>query len=243
MSKLAKVLTNKEIKELLKEISGVMNDYDQWQISNGDAWGYVLKLNKNKDIEMRIYDEIECESCNYVITIPSDNITEVKDIIKGCINFLYDQELNWRNSCLKGNKGWFSRKHKSINLWLIERNNEAKALEISKQIAERYSNSKRIESDISHFKVYISRMYFALNCLDKNWKLEDIKNKTLDRCQTLNINNVGISYIDSTIICMRSNDKATKVIDKFEIPVDRDFCNISATVNMITSRLRKCNIA
>lgn len=242
MSKLAKVLTNKEIKENLKKISEVMNEYSNFEIENGDAWGYVLKLNKNKDIELRIYDEIECESCNYVITIPSDNVTGVKDIIKGCINYLYDQELNWRNNCLKSNKGWYSRKHKSTNLWL-ERGNEAKVLEIAKEISERYSNSKLLESEVEHYKVFISRLYMALNQLDKTWKLEDIKNKTLDRCQELGINNVGVSYIDYTIIVMRSNADATKIIDKFEIPIDRDFCNIPMTVNMIISRLRKVNIA
>lgn len=231
MSKLA----NKAIKELLMKVSEVMNDYEQYEIENGDAWGYVLKLNQNKDIECRIMDE---EWTEYVITIPSDNVTDIKSVCKGCINFLYENEVNWRQSCLKSNKGYFSRKHKSLNLWLLERNNEAKALEISKQIAERYKNSKLLENQVEHFKVFISRFYYALNCLVPNYKLEDIKEVTFKRLNEFNINNVGISYIDSKLIIMKNNDSATAVLDKFDIEVD-SYSNVNMIVNQIVNRLRK----
>ncbi len=232
MSKLA----SKEIKELLKNISEVMNDYEQYEIENGDAWGYVLKLNKNKDIECRIYDEIECENCNYVITIPSD-VTCIKDILKGFINYIYNNEINWRNNCLKSNKGWYSRKHKSTNLWL-ERGKEDKVLEIAKEISERYKNSKLLENQIEHYKVFISRIYYVLNCLVENWKLEDIKEAAFKRLNEFNINNVGISHIDNKLIIMKSNDDSTYIVDKFDIEID-SYTNVNMIVNQIVLRLRK----
>ncbi|NRT78137.1 hypothetical protein [Clostridium beijerinckii] len=232
MSKLA----SKEIKELLKNISEVMNDYEQYEIENGDAWGYVLKLNKNKDIELRIYDEIECENCNYVITIPSD-VTCIKDILKGFINYIYNNEINWRNNCLKSNKGWYSRKHMSTNLWL-ERGKEDKVLEIAREISERYRNSKLIESQIEHYKVFISRLYYVLNCLVENWKIEDIKEAAFKRLNEFNIKNVGISHIDNKLIIMKSSNDSSYITDKFDIEID-SYTNISMAVNQIVSRLRK----
>lgn len=230
-------LTDKEIKGLLKKAEEKLNDYEPWEISNGDAWGYVVKLNKNKDIECRIYDEIECENCNYVITIPNENITGIKDILKCFINEIYEKEINWRNSCLKSNKGWYSRKHKSTNLWL-ERGNEVKALEIAKEIAERYKNSKLLENQVTHFKVFISRLYYALNVLEPKWKLENIKEATFFRCSELGIKNVGISYIEDKLVIMKSNDNATAVLDKFDIEID-SYSNSSMVVNQIVNRLAR----
>ncbi|OOM80476.1 hypothetical protein CLPUN_13310 [Clostridium puniceum] len=233
MSKLAKVLTNKEIKDSLQKILGVMNDYEEYEISNGDAWTYKFNLKKNSDIECRIYDG---EWCEYVMAIPND-VTSVKDILKGYINYLYENEINFRNSYLKANKGWYSRKHKSLNTW-FERNNRAKIDAIVEDIAERYSTTKRVESDIAHYKVFISRLYYALNCLDKNWKLEDIKEAAFKRCSELGIKNIRISYIDSRLSVMKNNNNATAVLDKFDIEID-SYSNISMVVNQITSRLRK----
>lgn len=229
MSKLA----NKEIKELLKSISEVMNDYEQYEIDNGDAWDYKFNLKKNGDIECRIYDEKWCE---YVMAIPKE-VTCVKDILKGYINFLYENEINFRQSYLKANKGWYSRKHKSLNNWFLK-NNRTKIDAIVEDIAERYSTTKHVESDIAHFKVFISRLYWALNCLDKTWKIEDIKEAAFKRCEQFGINNVGISYIDSKLIIMKNNEDATAVLDKFDIEID-SYANISMVVNQITSRLRK----
>ncbi|MFT8349488.1 hypothetical protein [Clostridium saccharoperbutylacetonicum] len=233
MSKLA----NKEIKERLQNISEVLNDYEIWEIENGEAYFYVLKLNKNNDIECRIYEDEEKQFGNYVITIPADEATDIKSICKGFINYLYDQEINWRNSCLKSNKGWYARKHKSTNLWL-ERGNEAKVLEIAKEISERYKNSKLLESEVEHFKVFISRFYYSLNCLVPNYKIEDIKEAAFKRLSEFNIRNVGISHIDNKLIIMKSNDDSTYIVDKFDIEID-SYTNISMVVNQIVSRLRK----
>lgn len=225
------------MKETLKKIEICLNDYNDFEIENGDAWGYVLKLNKNKDIELRIYDEIECESCNYSVAIPNENIAGIKDILKSFVNEIYEKEINWRNSCLKSNKGWYSRKHKSICTW-TERENLQKILQITNQIADRYKNSKLLERDIEHFKVFVSRLYYALNCLDKSWKIEDIKEAAIKRCDELNIKNVGISYINSRLIVMKNNNDATAVLDKFDIEID-SYSNVNMIVNQIVSRLRK----
>ncbi|GKX65816.1 hypothetical protein [Inconstantimicrobium mannanitabidum] len=229
-------LVNKEIKELLKKVNVALNDYSQYEIDNGHAWGYKLKLKRN-EIECRIYEEIECENCNYVITIPNENITGIKDILKCFINEIYEKEINWRNSCLKSNKGWYSRKHKSINLWLT-RGKEDKILEISKQIAERYSNSKRLENEVEHFKVFISRFYYALNMLVPTWKVEDIKETTFKRLNEFNIKNVGISCIDNKLIIMKNSEDANAVLDKFDIQID-SYSNSSMVVNQIVNRLGK----
>lgn len=225
------------MRETLKKIQNVLNDWEEWEIENGDAYGYVLKLNKNKDIELRIYDEIECESCNYSVAIPNENITSIKDIVKGFINEIYDKEINWRNSCLRSNKGWYSRKHKSINLWL-SRDKEDKVLEISKQIAERYSNSKLLENQVSHYKTFVSHLYYALNVLETDWKLEEIRDKVLKRCQELNIHNVGCSFIKDEIIAYR-HAKNSDIIAKATYIVDRQYCNIPTAVNEVVKQLSK----
>lgn len=225
------------MKETLKKIEDCLNDWEEYEIENGDAWGYVLKLNKNKDIELRIYEEIECENCNYSVAIPNENITNIKDILKGFINSIYDQEINWRNSCLRANKGWYSRKHKSTNLWL-ERGKEDKVLEIAKEISERYKNSKLLENQVEHFKVFISRFYYALNSLVPDWKISDIKEAAFKRLDEFDIKNVGISHIDNKLIIMKSNDDSRYIVDKFDVEID-SYTNISMVVNQIVSRLRK----
>ncbi|WP_160684747.1 hypothetical protein [Clostridium sp. C2-6-12] len=233
MSKLAKVLTNKEIKELLTDISKVMNDYDQFEIDNGDAWTYKFNLKKNGDIECRIYDG---EWCEYSMAIPKD-VTCVKDVLKGYINFLYENEINFRQSYLKANKGWYSRKHKSLNLH-FQKQNQTKIDAIVEDISERYSTTKRLENEVEHYKIFISRLYWALNCIVPSWKIEDIKEAAFKRCEEFGISNVGISYIDNTLIVMKSDDKATKILDKFDIEID-SYSNISMVANQIVSRLRK----
>ncbi|NRY59865.1 hypothetical protein [Clostridium beijerinckii] len=227
-------LTNKAIKELLMKVSEVMNDYEQYEIENGDAWGYVLKLNPNKNIECRIMDD---EWCEYTMAIPSDNISGVKDILKGFINYLYENEINFRNGYLKANKGWYARKHKSLNTW-FERNNRTKIDAIVEDISERYSTTKRLENEVEHYKVFISRLYYVLNCLVPNYKLEDIKEVTFKRLNEFNIKNVGISNIDNKLIVMKSNDDSSYIIDKFDIEID-SYSNVNIIVNQIVSRLRK----
>lgn len=225
------------MKETLKKIQDVLNDYEEWQIENGDAWGYVLKLNKNKDIELRAYDEIECESCNYSVAIPNENITSIKDILKGFINEIYENEINWRNSCLKSNKGWYSRKHKSIATW-TERENMQKIIQITNQIAERYKNSKLLEGQVSHYKTFVSRIFYALNVLETDWKLEEIRDKVLKRCQELNIQNVGCSFVNDEIIAYR-HTKNSDTIAKATYIVDRQYCNIPTVVNEVVKQLSK----
>lgn len=237
MSKVKGIKNPLIMKETLKKIQDVLNDWEEWEIDNGDAYGYVLKLNKNKDVELRIYDEIECESCNYSVAIPNENITSIKNILKGFINSIYDQEINWRNSCLRANKGWYSRKHKSINLWL-SREKEDKVLEISKQIAERYSNSKLLENQVSHYKTFVSHLYYALNTLETDWKLEDIRDKVLKRCQELNIQNVGCTFIKDEIIAYKHAENSD-IISKATYMVDRQYCNIPTAVNEVVKQLSK----
>ncbi|AQS09664.1 hypothetical protein CLOBY_17950 [Clostridium saccharobutylicum] len=226
-------ITNKEIKELLKNISEVMNEYEQYEIENGDAWKYIIKINKNKDIECRIYDG---EWCEYVITIPND-VTDIKSILKGFINYLYENEINNRQSFVKGSDAFNRRKIKSLSNW-SSKNNEAKCKAIQEELVSRFNIAKKVKGELEYYKVFVSRFYYALNTLVPNWKIEDIKEATFKRLDEFNIKNVGISYIDNKLIIMKSNDDSTYIVDKFDIEID-SYTNISLTVNKIVNRLRK----
>lgn len=229
-----KKINNAAIKKLLMEIKGQLNDREQWEIENG-VWTYKLEL-KKEDIICKIYDE---DNIEYIMQIEkADNVT---DILKGFISYLYENELNHRQAFLKANKGYYSRKHKSLNTWFL-RDNRAKIDAIVEDLSERYSISKKVEFEITHYKSFVSDMYSCLNCLEPSWKTADIKESIFKKVEEFNIKNVGVTYIENTIIVMKSDEKAENIIDKFDIVVD-SYSNKSAIVNEAINRLRKGMVA
>lgn len=228
-------LSNKEIKGLLKIVETELNKHDEYEVQayeNGglELYTYKLLLNKNKDIECRIYP-YENDCCEYVIKIPKDDILDSKNLLKGLINYIYENEINFRKQFITANKGFYARKHKSIATW-TERENMEKIIQITNQIADRYSITKDLEKKITYFKQFVTDFYNCMGRLNPIWKLEDVAEKVIDRAEYLNIDNVTCTISEFEFLTISRNDSKVKVCVE-------DCFNISQTVNYIISRIRR----
>lgn len=228
-----KKLTNKALKDLLTKIENELNNREEFE---GEFWTYKLELKKD-EILVKIYDDENCNNDYLECEFSVDMAEDIVSIIKSMINYLYENELNDLNSYVKSTTGYNKRHIRSINLWL-ERGKQEKVDKLVMELSNRYKVSKNKEFEISKFKDIIKDFYNCMTTLSPLWRIESIKEKVFDRCAELSIKNVGISYIDNKLIIMKSDDKATKILDNFDILID-SYCNISATANTIVNRLAK----
>lgn len=224
-----KKLTKKALKELLEKIEGQLNKIEEWELENGY---YIYKFELTKDnIVCNIMDDDDF--IEYTMEIEkADSIIE---ILKGLINYLYANEINNRQAYLRGSKGYFNRKHKSLALWL-DKDKQDKVNTIVEDIAKRYKESKSTEIEINHYKAFVSQFYSCLYILEPSWRMVEIKDAIFAKMQKLNIKNVSISYIEDRLIIMKLDDKAENVIDTFEIVID-SYGNKSAIINQVIVRL------
>lgn len=229
-----KKLTNKALKELLEKIEGQLNEREEWELEDG-FYIYKLELTKG-NIVCNIMDD-DFISC----TIETQKVDNITDILKGFINYLYENEINNRQAYLRGSKGYFNRKHKSLALWL-GRDKRDKVFTIAEEIAKRYKESESNVFEIKHYKGFISQFYSCLDVLEPYWRTIEIKEAIFIKVHELNIKNVHISYIEDRIIIMKSDDKAKNVIDTFEMVIGY-YVNKSAIVNEVISRLNKEMVA
>lgn len=144
----------KNIKNTLKEITKVLNDHEEWE---EEYWTYKLEL-KDDDIICKIYDG---ENIEYIMQIEA--VEDVENILKGFISYLYENEINPRNTFVRGSKGYNNRKIKSLCTW-TERGKQEKVDKLVEELTERYEITKRLESDVRHYKTFVSDLY---KCLDK----------------------------------------------------------------------------
>lgn len=228
-------LASKEIKGLLKIVETELNKYDEYDLQayeNGglELYTYKLLLNKNKDIECRIYP-YKNDCCEYVIKIPKDDILDSKGLLKGLINYIYENEINTRRQFIKANKSWYNRKHKSLCTW-VERCNKTKINDIVEQIASRYSITKDLERKITYFKQFVTDFYNCISRINPIWKLEDVMEKVIARAEYLNIDNVTCVINEFEFLTINRNGEEIKVCVE-------DCFNISETVNYIISRIRR----
>ncbi|MCY6958294.1 hypothetical protein [Clostridium brassicae] len=208
-----KNLTKTEIRKNLQEIENILNNHNQWEIENGCV-DYCFSLNKDNTIRFTISCEDEVYE-NY--TIEEIENYDIKSILKSIINFLYENEINYRNNYIRKTKSFNNRKIKSLALWL-ERENNDRVNKINEELAERYKTTKKLESEIVKYKDYIRDLYSCLSVLCSDWRIEDIKEYVFNKLKEFNFENISISYIDNRLIVQKFDDK--KVITNFEILID-----------------------
>lgn len=230
-----KKLTNKASKELLAKIERQLNYKGEWEIENG-CYQYKLELTKGGKIQCNIMDD---DYTVYTIEIgKADNVT---DILKGFISYFYEEEINHRQVHLKGDKGYFNRKHKSLALWL-GKGKQDKVNAIVEDMAKRYKESSRTELEIKHYKGFASRFYSCLNELEPYWKVAEVKDAISAKVQKLGVKNVDISSMQDRIIVAKSDDSTKNVVDKFEMVIG-SYVNKNAIANQVITRLNMENIA
>lgn len=184
-----------EIKRNLEAIEDVLNDYEQYEIENGDAYNYNLTLLHKNILLFKIGAEGE-EFENYVIELED---ADIKGICKTIIRFLYQTEINYRLDCVKDSKNYNNRKIKSLCLW-NKREKTNKVEQINRDLIEHYQKIKQYQNEISIYKRYVSDLYKALWTLVPNFKVDDVSNYVVDRLNKLNINYETIAAGENKII-------------------------------------------
>lgn len=233
-----KKLTNKALKEIVSKIENELNNKETYQLENG-CWLYKLELKKN-EIVVKIFDsEINEYYLQYAFVI--DIAEDIVTLIKSMISYLYENEINDKQSYIKSNRGYFNRKHKSLSLWL-DRSNKDKVNKLTIDIANRYKVTKKYESEIGTYKSMVTDFYNCMTTLSPSWRMEDLKESIFKKLEQLGIKNVGISYIDNTLYVMQSDDKAEKIINKAEIYVD-SYINKNMIVTQVVNRLNNRKVA
>ena len=222
-------INNAAIKKMVKTIEGQLNKHEDYE----EFWSYKLQLKKN-EIECKIYDDEDCREdyleYAFVVNIAQD----VTTIIKSCINYIYEWNLNDLQKYVKATAGYNKRHIKSLSCW-IEKGKQEKVDKLVRELADRYKTTKSKEFEISKFRDIIKDFYNCMTELSPEWRLESIKEKVFTRCEKLNIKNVGISCRDNKLIVIKHDEE---IHDVFDIVID-GYCNIGQTVSTIVNRLAK----
>lgn len=221
---------NKNIKNTLKDIEEVLNTHEEWE---DEFWTYKLELKKN-EIECKIYDDKWLE---YVIKIEAAKDTI--DILKGFINYLYENEINHRQSFVKGSDAFNRRKIKSLSTW-SSRDNETKCKDIQEELVSRFNINRHVKSELERYKKWVSDFYSCLNYLCKSWKTKEVKEAIFDKLKQFDIRDVAITYVNDTISIYVMEDDNIK--DDFSIEVD-SYTNKAITVNNAINTIRKMKVA
>ncbi|NMM64382.1 hypothetical protein HBE96_17315 [Clostridium sp. P21] len=203
-----------ELKESLKAIEEVLNRHEQYEIDNGDYYDYALLLHKDTILfDISVEDE---DLQSYEIEITDVNKSDVKSICKLLINYIYENEINPRQSYVKNANNFRKRKIKSLCLW-SERFDETKVEKINKELIEHYQKVKEYENKISKYKNYISDIYSVLWILCKNWKAEDIKDYCIERFKHFNVQDVEVFIEDNRVTAIYiGNSRRYKLSDDID---------------------------
>lgn len=229
MSKTAKKLTNKNV---LKTVQSILNDREEWEIENG-CYMYKLKMQKSKCI-LQVYEDDED---NLYAEFETEMTKDSIQLVKGFITDIYESTLNDKQQFARQTPAFYKRKIKSISNW-SNKNKMDKVEELTKQLTVRFIEDKRISNDIINCKTIVKELYYCLSYIDSEWKQKEIKDRLLKRCQELNINNVGCSFIENEIIAYRYANDST-IISKGKIVIDTAYCNINSEVSELVNQLRK----
>lgn len=231
-------MNNKGLKELLVKIEGQLNKREQWEIENG-VWLYKFNIKKN-EIEVKVYDsEIDEDYLFYSFAVDIEE--DAVSLIKSMITYLYSNEVNYRQSYLKGDKGYYNRKHRSLALWL-KRGRLDKVQAIGVDIAKRYKESECNDSKVKTYKEFISDFYSCLYELEPNWKIVEVKEAILAKVKELNVKNIYISSIKDKVVVAKLDDTAENIVDKFEVEIEAH-SNKNAIANQVITKLSMEDVA
>ncbi|MCB2354356.1 hypothetical protein [Clostridium estertheticum] len=174
-------------------------------------WTYKLALNKNT-IVMNIFDGDEIEE-NYGIEINEEK-EGIKSLLQDIINFIYENEINHRQNYVNKSKSYYSRKIKSMALWMGREKTE-KVNAINIDLVERYNTTTKLKNELDYFKGFTSDFYNALTELCPTWKIEDIC-EYIDAQFRIYDMHVGIDINeDSTITVYYLDSKFTIIVNNF----------------------------
>ncbi len=217
-------------KQVLNTVQSILNDREEWELENG-CYMYNLKKQKDK-IVLQVFEEynngvFDSLYAEFFTDISNDPVV----IIKGLITDIYENCLNNKQQFARQTPSFYKRKIRSLTNWTIK-NNEKKVKEITQQLTERFTDDKRISSDIVNLKDIVRELYNCLSRIDSEWKQKEIKDRLLKRCSELGINNVECSHVANNILAYRLDTDV-----KAEYLIEFDYCNINSCVNELIKQL------
>lgn len=217
----------KEIEKVINTIEGQLNQHEDWE-----ECFYVYDLFvEDKKVKVYIYDD---GIFVYKIELDARDCYSIESTLKAMINYLYENEINFRNKYIKGASGFNSRKIKSLANWM-EKCNEEKVQKINEELATRYKTTKKYKCEVEQYKDFIRDFYSCMNILCPNWKIKDIKDKLLERLSDYNIVGVSATYINNKLFVYKIRDD--KIVKNIEIIINA-YTNINETINYIIDQLR-----
>ncbi|NFL55723.1 hypothetical protein FDB79_08990 [Clostridium botulinum] len=227
-------LTKTEIRKNLKIIEEELNNREEWELGNGCV-EYRLFLNREGNLNFVILGDVEDDKYeNYTIELED---YDVKSILKSMINYIYENEINYRNNYIRKTKSFNSRKIKSLVLW-TERNKQDRVQKINEEMVERYKTTKMMENRVVECKDYIRDLYSCLSILCADWKIQDIKSYVFNKLKESGFTDFSMTMIDSnTINATKYNDK-DEVIKSFNIVID-PYSNKNIILNMVRNMLKE----
>lgn len=230
-----KELTNKDI---LGAIQSILNDRNEFELENG-CYMYKVKIQKDKFI-LQVYEE---ENDGVYDSLYGEFFTDVSDnsvkIVKGLINDVYENCLNYKQQFARQTPAFYRRKIKSIANW-TNKNKMDKVQELTKQLTERFLEDRRISNDIVNLKEIVKDLYNCLMDIDNEYKQKEIRDRLLEKCKKFNIHNVGCSYVGNEMVAYRSDDDSENIIAKAKYIIDENgYVNINNAVENMLQQLRK----
>ncbi|APU60755.1 hypothetical protein [Clostridium botulinum] len=227
-------LTKTEIRKNLKIIEEELNTKEEWELENGCV-EYRLFLNREGNLNFIILSDEESDKYeNYTIELED---YDVKSILKATINYIYENEINYRNNYIRKTKSFNNRKIKSLVLW-TERNKQDRVQKINEEMVERYKTTKMMENRVVEYKDYIRDLYSCLSILCSNWKAQDIKSYVFNKLKESGFTDFSMTIIDgNTINTTKYNDK-DEVIKSFNIVID-PYSNKNIILNMVRNMFKE----
>ncbi|AUN22529.1 hypothetical protein RSJ22_14225 [Clostridium botulinum] len=227
-------LTKTEIRKNFKMIEEELNNREEWELENGCV-EYRLFLNRDGNLNFIILDDVEDDKYeNYTIELEDYN---VKSILKATINYIYENEINYRNNYIRKTKSFNSRKIKSLTLWL-ERSKQDRVQKINEELAERYKTTKMMENKVVEYKDYIRDLYSCLSILCSNWKAQDIKSYVFNKLKESGSTDFSMTMIDSNTINITKYNNKDEVIKSFNIVIDT-YSHKDIILNMVRNMLKE----
>ncbi|AUN11585.1 hypothetical protein [Clostridium botulinum] len=227
-------MTKAEIRKNLKMIEEELNNREEWELENGCV-EYRLFLNREGNLNFIVLGDEESDKYeNYAIELED---YDVKSILKATINYIYENEINYRNNYIKKTKSFNNRKIKSLVLW-TERNKQDRVQKINEEMVERYKTTKMMENRVVEYKDYIRDLYSCLSIFCPNWKAQDIKSYVFNKLKESGFTDFSMTMIDSNTINTTKYNNKDEVIKSFNIVIE-PYSNKNIILNMVRNMLKE----
>ncbi|WP_434283535.1 hypothetical protein [Clostridium botulinum] len=227
-------LTKTEIRKNLKIIEEELNNREEWELENVYV-KYRLFLNREGNLNFVILGDVEDDKYeNYTIEL---EYYDVKSILKATINYIYENEINYRNNYIRKTKSFNNRKIKSLVLW-TERNKQDRVQKINEEMVERYKTTKMMENRVVEYKDYIRDLYSCLSIFCPNWKAQDIKSYVFNKLEESGFTDFSMTMIDSNTINTTKYNNKDEVIKSFNIVIE-PYSNKNIILNMVRNMLKE----